>query len=177
MDQAVTQVFASRRRGPRYAVESPVRFWTSDSETGEGTTVNVSRLGMLFRTTESATPAPSSVIQIRMALSTGGWHGAYVACTGRVVRAVRAPFPGEVYVATTIEESAIRPALNRSAPLMDGARAEGTPLFHALEAKEVEPRLYEGGKVSAQAPLDERHGTYERRLQDRAAARASVIDR
>ena len=106
--------------------------------------MNVSRLGMLFRTAEAAPPV-ATVIQLRMALSCDRrWEGAYVACTGRIVRAVRRPASGDALVATTIEESALRPAGCQDAPPVGSPYTEGASLLRAL-AEDDGPLQTESG--------------------------------
>jgi hypothetical protein len=136
MTQAVGQVPQTRRRAPRYDIEAPVRFWVCDGPEREGTTVNVGRLGMLFRTPDGGALPIATVIQVRMALSAGlRWAGAYVACTGRVVRAVPSPLAGETLVAATIDESALWPAESEGAAAAGSAHAE-SPSWPRDEANE-----------------------------------------
>jgi hypothetical protein len=109
MTLAAEQIAATgRRRAPRYAIEAPVRFWTCGGEVCEGLTVNVGRFGMLVRTA-GPVPAVAAALELRMVLTTDRqWSGAYVACTGHVLRTVRAPAGGGLF-ALTIDDFALWP--------------------------------------------------------------------
>jgi hypothetical protein len=105
-----SSVGTDARRAPRYAIVAPVRFRGGAGAWLEGTTVDIGRLGLLIRT-RYPVPPPGTALQLRVALKAGGVRrGAYVACTGRVVRVDPRPGEGEVLMAVTIDEFQIEPA-------------------------------------------------------------------
>jgi hypothetical protein len=99
---------SSTRRSPRYPITTAVRFRTEDGEWVEGTTVNICARGLLIRT--RAAPLPSTLLQLRIALTGDATSGAHVDCSGRVVRSVSQPDEGDALVAVTIDNFQLRPA-------------------------------------------------------------------
>jgi hypothetical protein len=101
--------FEKARRATRYEIQAPVRFRTACGDWREGTTVNIGRVGVLIRTSD---PLPlATVMQLRVALATDrAFAGAYVACSGRVVRADPSAVENETLMAVTIDDFQLRPA-------------------------------------------------------------------
>jgi PilZ domain len=97
------------RRAPRFPIVAGVRFRANNGEWLEGTTVNISRLGLLLRVGQE--PPPKAILDVKVALAIPGTRGcAHVSCTGRVVRTEPSPDTGETLVAATIDEFRIEPA-------------------------------------------------------------------
>lgn len=105
-----SSVHVEARCAPRFSIEAPVRFRTHGSAWLEGTTVNISRAGLLLRTAHEP-PPPQTLVELQMALAAPGTRGcAHVACVGQVVRVEPAPVAGETFMAATIEKFQIEPA-------------------------------------------------------------------
>jgi hypothetical protein len=108
LDPPATPVEA--RRAPRFSIVAPVRFRAPGCAWLEGTTVSVSRVGLLIRTAHEA-PPPTAIVELFMTLGIPGSRGcAKVACTGRVVSVAPSSDAGETFLATTIDEFQIEPA-------------------------------------------------------------------
>jgi PilZ domain-containing protein len=131
------------RRAPRFPIEAPVRFRAGDGEWIEGTTVNISRLGLYLRTS-LVPPPPSTIVEIHLALTIPGARGcSHVSCTGRIVRTEPSPVCGETLVAATIDGFRIEPA----AGIEDSVREDvaGTHSVKAGNARaEIRARALRG---------------------------------
>lgn len=97
------------RREARYPITSPLRFRTEeDGAWYAGTTVNISARGLLFRTAH--TPS-SGAIELRIALTCEeAPTGAYISCSGRILRTTQVSSSGDVLVAVAIDQGHLRPA-------------------------------------------------------------------
>lgn len=95
------------RLAPRYSIAAPVRFRVDGGGWCEGTTVNISRLGLLFRASAAQKtlepPCSSGRLEVRIDLAPDQpTAGAVVLCWGRVVRCCQ-PIDGDSLVAVTID--------------------------------------------------------------------------
>ena len=134
----------TRRHAPRYAVEAPVRLFVASGEEVEGTTVNISRLGMLIRAAGPARPPLSTQARFRLALSPGrGWSGACVDGVGRILRWSRADTDSPL-IAVTIDQSFLRPAECLRAHPFVTQITEGAALVRVLTGDEHDPEAISG---------------------------------
>jgi hypothetical protein len=76
-------------RAPRFSIEIPLYFrQRGESAWRQGMTDNISRSGVLFRTSEALDSATPIEMHFALPLRAGGPPGAVVACRGHIVRAV-----------------------------------------------------------------------------------------
>ncbi|MGH9354285.1 MAG: PilZ domain-containing protein [Terriglobia bacterium] len=80
----------SAQRAQRFAVEIPVRYRETGSvDWQEGTTVNVSASGILFRSAQSLRPRTALDVALTLPVAISGEAPAEIGCRGTVVREVR----------------------------------------------------------------------------------------
>jgi hypothetical protein len=76
-------------RAPRFSIEIPFYFRRrSERSWREGMTDNISRSGVLFRTTDMLEENTLVDMQFALPLEVSGQPGALVACRGQIVRTV-----------------------------------------------------------------------------------------
>ncbi|PYQ04008.1 MAG: hypothetical protein DMF83_19495 [Acidobacteria bacterium] len=81
-------------RAPRFSIEIPFYFRQRGEDSWrEGMTDNISRSGVLFRTTETLEESTPLEMHFALPLEVPGQPGALVACRGRIVRTVPADSP------------------------------------------------------------------------------------
>ncbi len=86
-----TQPANLKPRARRFPIETPVRYRESGrTEWNEGTTINISSSGVLFRCAAALEPKKMLEMQIVFPAEITGGDPANVVCTGPVVRAVPA---------------------------------------------------------------------------------------
>jgi hypothetical protein len=91
-------------RAPRFSIEIPFYFrQRGEGSWREGMTDNISRSGVLFRTTELLEESTPIEMHFALSLEVSGQPGALVACRGRIVRTVPPDSPDALpAVAATI---------------------------------------------------------------------------
>ena len=112
MDSAVGEQKFGResRQAPRYSIVAPLRFRGDWGAWTAATTVNIGRLGVLVRTEQAA--ALASRLEMHIDLTQNHTlAGSVVVCWGRVVRAEPSS-DGEMFMAVTIEDFQLRPAVD-----------------------------------------------------------------
>ena len=81
------QLRALARRAERFPIQASLRYrMSADATWSEGTSVNISRSGILFRAAEKLQPKTMIEMQILFADSTKGEAPANIACWGPIVR-------------------------------------------------------------------------------------------
>ncbi|MGH9344414.1 MAG: PilZ domain-containing protein [Terriglobia bacterium] len=78
------------QRAQRFAVEIPIRYReTGSADWQEGTTVNISASGILFRSARSFRPRTALDVALTLPVAISGEAPAEIGCHGAVVRVVR----------------------------------------------------------------------------------------
>ena len=95
--------FEVRRRANRFPITTSMKFRaTGEREWHEGSTVNFSRLGVLFRS-DAPLPSTGRAVEFVVALPLNGvMPPPTVRCTGRVVRVLEGGIPGEGHAAAVV---------------------------------------------------------------------------
>ena len=94
-------------RAPRYVMNAPVQFRVQSGQWFDGTTVNISALGVLIRTTHAQTPPAPVELKIALTGADSSPH-AHVTCAGHVVRCEPDRHRGDALVAIAIESFRLR---------------------------------------------------------------------
>jgi hypothetical protein len=111
------------RRAPRFAIRTRVDYRVRETEPFTGVTVNISRAGVLVRTSQDP-PRPGTALHLRITF--GPYGCADAVCTGRVVRTSTTGARGEALMAATIDGFHLQPAASGKHLVTTGIPGNGS---------------------------------------------------